>query len=131
MGAEVNDVRDEVGTLWEAALSAWDRGSSTEQYEAAFSELLDLALSHPTALAEVESRALYSLPHLPSGAADLISYLMHTLRLNVVRSEAARLLAAASAPDVGDEFARILDSFHGGWEDRDLYERYSGRGRGR
>ena len=122
--------QDEITALWDAAVLAWKQGWSTEDYEAAFAELLDFVLSHPEAMSAIESRALDSLVHPAWGAPDLVGYLMHTLRSPIVHIEAKRLLAAATDVNFGAAMADVVSSFDDDWADRDLYERYS-QNRGR
>jgi hypothetical protein len=126
----VNEVRREVNALWDAALLAWERGMSTEDYEPAFAELLDFALSHPEAAAEVQLLTLEFLGNPSSNAGDLVGYLMHTLRDGAVRREAASRLAASTGPVSGEIFADVVNAFDEDWSDRDLYQRYSGGHRG-
>lgn len=74
---------------------------------------------------EFEQYIISILDDPREGVVEVVSYTMHEMRWEVVRSEVASRLSD-SLRDVSYRrlYEAILDSFSDSWRDRDLYARY-------
>ena len=94
-----------LGELFDAAQKACDEGVSTLDFEPAFIRLLEFIEHHPECRASAERRFLDGI----SSRAicwELVSFCMHSLRMQAVKEEVLRLLdgSSESTPD-GASFA--------------------------
>lgn len=108
--------------FFDAAQAACKSGSSTADFEPAFVRLLDFIKENPGCWRAAEQRFLEGLSKRPL-CHELISFCMHSLRMNVVKDEAARLIDRDNPRGWGP-LSDIVASFEDDWEDADMYQYY-------
>lgn len=112
--------------LFDAAQAACKWGSSTIDFEPAFVCLLDFIKAHPGCRQAAEQRFLDGLSRRPL-CYELISACMHSLRMHVVKDEAARLIDRENPRGWGP-LSDIVASFDDDWEDAEMYDYYRVQG---
>lgn len=113
----------ELARLFAAAEEQYARGSSTSDYEPAFIRLLEFIQSHPACHQAAERRFLDGLT-TGSPSWELISFCMHSLRMEAVRREATRLIVPENPRGWG-ALSSIVAAFDDDWEDADLWEYFT------
>lgn len=125
MGSEVDTMprqEDNLEALFEAAQAACKSGTSTTEFEPALVRLLTFIEENPTCLPAAEQRFLDGLSRRPL-CHEVISFCMHSLRLNSIKEEATRLIDQGNPRGWGP-LSDIIASFQDAWEDADMYEYY-------
>ena len=117
-----SEEENQLAALFDAAETVCRAGESTSDFEPAFARLLEFIQMNPDCKNAAERRFLDGLTRDPL-CHELISFCMHSLRLESVRKEAQRLIDQGKPRGWGP-LSDIVASFEEGWEDADMYERY-------
>lgn len=115
-------VEASLDVLFQAAERACDAGASTTDFEPEFVRLLEFIKQHPVCHRKAERRFLEALS-TPSLSWELVTFCMHSLRMQAVRDEACRLIAENKDPR-RIWLTHVIDSFSDDWEDAEMYEYY-------
>jgi hypothetical protein len=128
VGGEVSKTfehEEQLAALFDAAQAACRAGSSTTDFEPAFVRLLTFINENPGCHNAAEQRFVDGLTRRPL-CHELISFCMHSLWMNAVKREAARLIDSENPRGWGP-LSSIVASFEDEWEDADMYDYYRGR----
>lgn len=122
------------------ARAVWisDRTPDLNEVEPTFESLLALIQDQPAHIHASEQELLRYLrrlnePHPDVVLADLLAFLMATLRMPSLRAEAQQLRDECERSLAGPSrlrwtnmrlFERVIDSFSESWEEADFYSRY-------
>jgi hypothetical protein len=120
------EMEPRLGELFESAEKACNEGVSTSDFEPAFVRLLEFIERHPECYASAERRFLSGLSN-GSMSWELVSFCMHSLRMQAVKDKVRSLLDEGSEPRDMGPLSHILASFKDDWEDAVMYEYYGSR----
>lgn len=111
--------------LFDEAETECREGSSTTDFEPAFVRLLTFIRENPACHDAAERRFLDGLSSRPL-CYELITFCMHSLRMDAVKRAATRLIDPQNPRGWGP-LSDIVASFEDEWEDADMYEYYRER----
>ena len=109
--------------LFDAANRACNDGESASDFEEAFVVLLTYLEQHLECRPRAELRFVEGVRE-GKLCWELITFCMHKLRLDGVRQETIRALAALGDARNAAALSHVLESFEDAWEDADMYAHY-------
>ncbi|MGW6565723.1 hypothetical protein [Streptomyces sp. NPDC054975] len=111
----------------QGVLATAEETIGTEELEPGLERALAIIQRNPESRGRFESQMIALIDSPEEGVVEMVSFLMHELRWEVVR-DAVRERIGHPRGNVSNIrlYEAMLDSFSDSWRDRDLYARFAG-----